>query len=157
MSQQDRIVQKNGEVIGRGAQTRLKRLGKVYGIDFTFQGMVGNSRLSHQLIRYAGTRGADVQRRVIELIFEKHFENTGDITSMDFLLGIGSNAGLDEVEVRQYLELGTGAKEVDEAAIVARADGIAHVPTFEINGVRIEGADESGDFYTALVSIKEDS
>jgi len=109
------------------------------------------------LIRYAGTRGADVQRRVVELIFGKHFEDTGDITSMDFLLSIGSDAGLDKVGVKQYLELGTGAKEVDEAAIGARAEGIAHVPTIEINGVRIEGADEAGEFYTALVSIKEGS
>jgi len=107
------------------------------------------------LIRYAGTKGANVQRQVVELVFEKHFEDTGDITSLDFLLGVGSDAGLDEAEVRRYLDLGTGAEEVDEAAIGARADGIAHVPTIEINGVRIEGADEAGEFYTALVSIKE--
>jgi len=100
-------------------------------------------------------KGADVQRRVIDIIFKKHFEDTGDITSIDFLVGIGKDAGLDELEVRQYLHLGTGAKEVDDAALSARADGVAHVPTIEINGVRVEGADEPGEFYTTLVSIKE--
>ena len=157
MSQQDRIVQKNGETIARGAQTRLKRLGQVYGINFTFQGMVGNSRLSHQLIRYAGLKAACLQRKVIDLIFERHFEDTADITSLSFLVNVGVEAGLDEAELRQYLKLGGGAKEVDEAAISARADGIAHVPTIEVNGVRVEGADDPSEFYTFLVRLKETS
>ena len=157
MSQQDRIIQKNGEVIGHGAQTRLKRLGQVYGIDFTFLGMVGNSRLSHRLIKFAESRGEGIQRRIVDLIFERHFEDTGDITSIDFLVDIGRDAGLDEEELMQYLDSEDGVKELNDAAINARKEGIAHVPTIEINGARIEGADEPGEFYTALVGIRERS
>lgn len=94
---------------------------------------------------------------MLELVFERHFESTGDIRSVDFLVAIARDAGLKEEEVRQYLESGSGAQEVEDAVIRARADSVAHVPTVEINELRIEGADNPGEFYTALVGYKEGS
>jgi len=149
------MIQKNGETIARGAQTRLQRLGQVYGINFSFEGKVGNSRMSHRLTQYAGTKEPAMQRRVIEMIFERHFEGTGDINDKDFLLEIARGAGLEESQVSQYLDSDTVAAEVDSTADGARSKGINHVPTVELNGMRIEGADEPGEFYEALVKVRE--
>jgi len=155
MSQHDRMIQKNGVTDAYGAQTRLQRLGQVYGICFSFERKVGNSRMSHRLTQYAGTKGPSMQRRVIEMIFERHFEDTGDINDKDFLLEIARDAGLDESEILQYLGSDTVAAEVDSIADGARARGINHVPTVELNGVRIEGADEPVEFYEALAKVRE--
>jgi predicted DsbA family dithiol-disulfide isomerase len=149
------MIQKNGETIARGAQTRLQRLGQVYGINFTFNGKVGNSRTSHRLTHYAGMQGPAMQRKVIEMIFERHFERTGDINDENFLLEIARDAGLNEAEVLQYLGSDTVAAEVDSIAEDARRSGVNHVPTVELNGMRIEGADEPGEFYEALMKVRE--
>ena len=88
------------------------------------------------------------------MIFERHFEGTGDINNEEFLLQIARDAGLDETEVLQYLGSDAVAAEVDSIADGARAKGVNHVPTVELNGIMIEGADEPGEFYEALVKVR---
>jgi len=94
---------------------------------------------------------------VIEMIFERHFEGTGDINNEEFLLEIAKDAGLDGSDVLHYLRSDAVAAEVDSIADGARAKGINHVPTVELNGLKIEGADEPGEFYEALVRVRESS
>jgi len=113
--------------------------------------------MSHRLTQYAGTKGPAMHRKVIEMIFERHFEGTGDINDGEFLLEIARDAGLDESEVLQYLGSDVVAAEVDRNADNARAKGINHVPTVELNDIMIEGADEPGEFYEALVRVRKSS
>ena len=46
---------------------------KSEGLDYTMDGLTGNSLNSHRLIAYAGQQGEDVQDRVVEQLFKAYF------------------------------------------------------------------------------------
>ncbi|PGH11584.1 hypothetical protein AJ80_07054 [Polytolypa hystricis UAMH7299] len=93
--------------------------------------------------RYADARCG----RVIAL----SFENEGDITSLDELRGAGVRAGLDEGEVREWLESEKGGAEVDAEVLQAKREFVSGVPNFSIQGkFHIEGADSPEAFVEAF-------
>lgn len=55
----------------------------------------------------------------------------------------------------EVLESERWGNEVDKLAKGGRAIGIAHVPTFEIGGKIIEGAEDLEEFYEAFVRARE--
>ncbi|KEQ99504.1 hypothetical protein AUEXF2481DRAFT_180699 [Aureobasidium subglaciale EXF-2481] len=129
-----RIAQKNGAERAEGIKLRLSRVGRAHGINFTFSGKVGNTRDSHRLILLAGQKGEDVQGRVVEEFFRDHFEGEGDVSLR--------------------CDLVKGGEEVDREAGRARDSGVTSVPTFEINGKRLEGAEDPSAFYEMFAEIK---
>ena len=46
---------------------------KSEGLDYTMDGLTGNTLNSHRLIAYAGQQGVDVQDRVVEQLFKAYF------------------------------------------------------------------------------------
>ena len=62
---------------------------------------------------------------------------------------------MDESQVLSFLESGEDGGEVDKLAAQAREDGISSVPTVEIGGRRIEGAEDASEFFEALITAKE--
>lgn len=133
---------------------RLRRVGHAHGIDFSFAGKVGNTRDSHRLMYLAGLKGGDVQMRFAKELFRVHFEGDGDVSCHDELLRAGIAAGLVEEEVMEWLGGDVGGLEVDEEAKQARDSGVNSVPTFEINGRRLEGAEDVSAFYQVFTDIK---
>ena len=134
---------------------RLAAVGRDVGIDFKFGGKTGNTRDSHRLIQLAKTHGADMQTRVVEQLFRAYFEHEQDITSHEVLLKAGVDAGLDQAEVKHWLESDKGGKEVDKEVLEAQMKEIHGVPTFTIQGKdEVGGAQDPDDFVRIFERIK---
>lgn len=150
-----RVAQKNGEERVNAIRTRLQRVGRLHGIEFRFEGEVGNTRDSHRLLQYVRKhKGPGVQKVLLEEIFKAHFEENGDITSHKLLIQAAVAAGILEQEAASLLSGDEDGDEVDAMATKAReTDGVSSVPTVVINGKRIavEGAGDPSEWYEALV------
>ena len=133
---------------------RLKRVGQAHGIDFSFAGKVGNTRDSHRMMYLAGLTGEDVQMKLAKELFAMLFEGDTDVTCHDDLLKASIAAGLSEKEAMEWLDSDNGGAEVDEEAQRARDSGVSSVPNFEINGRRLEGAEDISAFYAVFSDIK---
>ena len=73
----------------------MKATGLKDGINFVTKGNTGNTFNSHRLVALAGTKGHEMQNKVIEEIFKCYFEKEGDITLDHVLIQCGTSAGLD--------------------------------------------------------------
>jgi predicted DsbA family dithiol-disulfide isomerase len=141
-------------------QERLSQIGKVEGINFKYGGLTGNTRDSHCLVQLGKTKGPQMQTRVIEELFAAYFENEKDITSREILSGAGVKAGLDEKEIKEWLESGKGGEEVDREVHQARLQNISGVPNFTISDrYELSGAQEPEAFVQLFERLKrqEDS
>lgn len=122
-------------------QAHLARLGKDIGINFKYGGRTGNTRDSHRLVQLGKTKGEGVQTRVVEELFAAYFENEEDITDRETLVSRAVRAGLEEKEVREWMESGAGGEEVDREVLEAKKKFVTGVPNFTINGrFEIQGA-----------------
>jgi predicted DsbA family dithiol-disulfide isomerase len=133
-------------------QQRLMQIGRSEGISFTFGGKIGNTRDSHRLILLGRMKGPEVQTRVVEQLFQAYFEQDGDITDHEMLRKAGVNAGLDEAEVKDWLESDKGGEQVDEEA--RQPTGLG-VPRFVIQKEYfVNGADDPSAFLNVFGQIK---
>lgn len=96
-----------------------------------------------------------MEKQLVNNLYAMHFEQGGDITSPEDLEKTAMVTSIMESEAREWLADAKAGEEVDRSAREARASGVAAVPTLDINGVRIEGAEEVGLLYQALVEVKE--
>ncbi|CAK4032184.1 hypothetical protein AC578_2710 [Lecanosticta acicola] len=137
-------------------QGHLARLGQQVGINFAFGGKTGNTRDSHRLIQLGKTKGEEVQTKVVEQLFNGYFENEEDITSQEVLIARGVKAGLDEKEVRDWMEAGKGGPEVDKEVAKAQRGFVGGVPNFTINDrYEIQGAEEPAAFLQVFKEIHD--
>lgn len=135
---------------------RLGAVGKDAGINFSFGGKTGNTRDSHRLVELGRAKGSEVQTRVVEELFTSYFEQEGDITSHDVLREAGVKAGLEEAEVRDWLESDKGGEEVDKEVAEAQLRGVSGVPNFVLQGkYEIGGAQDSEAFVKVFERVKE--
>lgn len=137
-------------------QKHLASIGQSVGIAFKYGGMTGATRDSHRLIQLGKVKGGEaMQTAVVESLFNGYFESEEDITSKDMLLQRGVKAGLDEKEVKEWLDSDKGGEEVDKEVKQAKSRYISGVPHFVINGVaEIEGAEEPAAFLRVFSAIK---
>lgn len=137
-------------------QGHLATIGKSVGIDFKYGGQTGNTRDSHRLIQLGKVKGGEeMQTAVVKSLFNGYFENEEDITSKDMLVKRGVKAGLDEKEVKDWLDSDNGGEAVDKEVKQAKQRFISGVPHFVINGVaEIEGAEEPKTFLQVFREIK---
>ncbi|KAK3712119.1 hypothetical protein LTR37_009210 [Vermiconidia calcicola] len=146
------VARKNGAEKVNAIRTRLQRVGRGVGIEFSFNSKIGNTRDSHRLIRHVVP---EKRKELLEAIYQMHFEQDGDITSHADLVRAAESVGMDAGEVKAFLGTADYAEEVDSMAAEARREGVSSVPTIVIGGTRIEGAEDMGEFYEALVAAKE--
>jgi predicted DsbA family dithiol-disulfide isomerase len=155
-------VDKNAYLVARFGAERLKllhdrigQIGRENGINFAFQGRIGNTRASHRLIQLGKTKSPAVQTRVVEELFKSYFEESGDITSHAMLTAAGVKAGLEEKEVRAWLESEQGGEEVDREVDEARELGINGVPNFTLQAkYQVGGAQDEDVFLGLWAKIK---
>lgn len=137
-------------------QGHLARLGTEVGIAFAFGGKTGRTRDSHRIVQLGKTKGLEVQDRVVDEFFKAYFENEQDITSHEVLLSAAVKAGLEEGEVKEWLQSDRGGEEVDREVEEARRNWVSGVPNFTINGrYEIQGAEEPGAFLKVFEEIKK--
>lgn len=135
---------------------RLAGVGKEVGVNFSFGGKTGNTRDSHRLIQLGKLKGPEVQTKVVEELFKSYFENEGDITSHEMLQAAGVKAGLDAIDVKEWLNSDKGGPQVDREVLEAQMRGISGVPNFVMQGkYEIGGAQDAENFVKVFERIKE--
>ena len=135
---------------------RLGSVGKEVGINFSFGGKTGNTRDSHRLIQLGKLKGPEAQTRVVEELFKSYFENEGDITSHEMLQAAGVKAGLDAIDVKEWLNSDKGGPQVDREVLEAQMRGVSGVPNFVMQGkYEIGGAQDAENFVKVFERIKE--
>ena len=135
---------------------RLTAVGREVGINFSFGGKTGATRDSHRLIQLGKSKSADVQTKVVEELFVAYFENEKDITSHDVLQEAGVKAGLDEGEIKAWLNSDKGGPEVDKEVMEAQMRGVSGVPNFVLqNKYEIGGAQDAEAFLNVFEMVKE--
>ncbi|KHN97297.1 DSBA oxidoreductase [Metarhizium album ARSEF 1941] len=138
-------------------QQSLFNVGAQLGIDFRFGGKTGNTRDSHRLVQLAKKHGNQVELKTVHGLFAAYFENERDITDYETLRSVAEEAGIPGDEFDRAIVHGDdGGKEVDDAVVRARLDGVSSVPDYLIQGkYRISGGQEALVFVRAFEKIKE--
>lgn len=101
-------------------QARLSEIGHELGINFAYGGKTGNTRDSHRVVQLAKTKGEKTQTRVMEKLFNAYFELNEDITDHAVLTKAAVGGGLEEKEVKEWLESDKGGPEVDREVAAAQ-------------------------------------
>jgi predicted DsbA family dithiol-disulfide isomerase len=91
-----------------------------------------NTRDAHRLIRWAGAIGKapEMKQRLMDL----YFTEGADLSDAGVLAQAAADVGLDAARVRDALESGLDAAEVDREATSAKEAGIEGVPMFIFAG-----------------------
>ncbi|WEW60455.1 hypothetical protein PRK78_005941 [Emydomyces testavorans] len=156
IDKQEYYHQRFGPERTRMMQKRLTQVGQAEGINFKFGGRTGNTRDSHRLIQLGKTKGEATQTRMVEELFAAYFENEGDITSHNTLTNAAVRAGLNEAEVKEWLDGDQGGPEVDKEVEHAQRSSISGVPNFTIQDkYQIGGAEAPQTFVDIFEEIKK--
>ncbi len=112
----------------------IEQAGESEGIKFVFERIARtpNTVDSHRLIEYAGERNA--QDKVVESLFHRYFEQGEDISDLGVLTAAGVDGGLDEGELRRFLDGSDGVEEIKKESEAASRSGISGVPCFIFEG-----------------------
>ena len=112
----------------------IEQAGESEGIQFVFDRIARtpNTVDSHRLIEYAGER--DAQDGVVEALFHRYFEQGEDISDHNVLTAAGVDGGLDEGELRRFLDGSDGVEEIKKESEAASRSGISGVPCFIFEG-----------------------
>ena len=123
---------------------------KAEGLNYTFDNIVvANSFNAHQLLHLAAAhgKGDDVK----EALLSAHFEHGEDIGSREFLVRIGTAAGISAEDVNEALDTDKYADDVRNDFAEARALGVSGVPFFVLDRkYGISGAQPAEVFSQAL-------
>ncbi|KAK2753698.1 hypothetical protein FQN55_000061 [Onygenales sp. PD_40] len=137
-------------------QSRLAAAGAAEGISFKFGGKTGYTRDSHRVIQLGKERGGGrLQTRVVEELFKAYFENERDISDRGVLVEAAVGAGLEEGDVRGWLEGEGGGETVDREVRESVRRGISGVPYFMVQGGhRVEGAEGPEAFLEVFERVR---
>lgn len=129
----------------------IREAGDGEGIDFAFDKITRtpNTIDSHRLLHWAGQAG--LQDAVVEVLFQRYFEEGADIGDREVLVAIAAQAGMDGDEVRARFERGDDLELVAAQDTNARQRGVAGVPYFIIAGkYAVSGAQDPSIFLQVL-------
>ncbi|SCL38650.1 Predicted dithiol-disulfide isomerase, DsbA family [Micromonospora pallida] len=140
-----RARQMADHVAGAAAGVGLK-------LDFD-RAVTANTFDAHRLVRF--TEAHDRAAEMIEALFQAHFTDGVDIGSRPALASIAATVGLDETEVRDFLDSDAGVAELRAELAEARSVGVTSVPTFVLAGkYAVSGAQEPETLLAALAEVE---
>lgn len=99
---------------------------------------------------------SESQDRFVTALFAAYFEGTADVTSHESLADVAASAGLDRARMLAWLDGGEGGDEVDAEDRATRDLGLRGVPSFTVQGHRLDGAQDVQDFLDLFIKIKEE-
>ncbi|UKZ50180.1 hypothetical protein TrVGV298_004436 [Trichoderma virens] len=137
--------------------TRIQVTGAKYDIAFSIRGLTGSTRPAHRLIALAlHELGPAAQARVVESLFQGHFEDGRDLSDDAWLVSVGVAAGMPEAVVRLGLEDEDAGRRVDAMAGAARdVIGVEAVPCVMVQGrYKVGGYQESQVFESLFEKIR---
>src|SRR5690606_18709528 len=114
-----------------------------------------NTWNAHRLTKYAESFGKD--KEIVNLIFEKYFNDNDNIGSNEVLINIAKETGLNEEEVDALLCLNQYGKSVKLDEETAKEIGIEGVPFFIFNEqYAITGAQSVEVFLEVIEELKKE-
>ena len=107
--------------------------GKKVGIEFNFNKSqnLPNTFLAHRLLWFSKSKG--IQDLMAEALFNAYFSDGRDVGSMNELISISIENGLNKEEIKDFLKSDIGAREVSREELRAREMNIFSVPTYIFN------------------------
>jgi len=113
---------------------QVAKAGQGAGITFNLEAIKKspNTLNGHRLIKYAQEHGR--QEEVVEALFKAYFCDGVDVGAIDALEKIGSESGLDQAKLTEFLNSTTAVDEVREEERKGLRIGVSGVPGFVING-----------------------
>jgi len=113
---------------------RVVAVGQSEGIHFAFDriGRTPNTLDAHRLIGLAERQG--VQGAVVEALFRAYFTEGRDIGTLQALLDVVAEAGLDRHGAESVLNSDDGLDAIKESDALARQFRVDGVPFFVVNG-----------------------
>ncbi|MEV0004169.1 DsbA family oxidoreductase [Micromonospora sp. NPDC050980] len=125
------------------------------GLDLRFdRAVAANTFDAHRLVRFAAERGRAAE--MVERLYRAHFSDGLDVGSIDALVALAAEVGLNENEARGYLESNLGRREVAAELSAAHQLGVSSVPTFVLAGkYAVTGAQEPETLLAALREVTQ--
>lgn len=100
--------------------------------------MTYNSRLAQELGVWAEEQGRGIAFH--DAAFRRYFVENENLGDLETLVALAERVGLDGKEARRVLTERSHEKKVDAQWDLSRRSGVTAVPTFEIGGRRVVGA-----------------
>lgn len=127
-----------------------RQVGEAAGVKLNFDKIsrAVNTTKSHQLIALAPET---IKNTIVEAIYKAYFEDGLNISDIELLVTIGTEAGMDATQIRQQLKADAALTKVVAESNFARLNGITCVPLFIINNqIRVDGSHSVEVFLQAL-------
>ena len=133
--------------------SRVTEVATGAGLDLHYDHAVAaNTFDAHRLIWFAEQRG--LASPMSDALYRAHFVDGVDLGSPAALAGVAAGVGLDETEVRAFLDSTVGAAEVRAELAEARELGVSSVPTYVLAGkYAVTGAQEAETLLAALTEV----
>ncbi len=147
-----------GEDGAKAAFSQVAAAGEQDGIRFDFGRVASapNTVDAHRLILFAENYG--VQWELAGALFRAYFTEGKDLNDHGELVDIASSAGLEALEVREYLAGEGGVEDVRSSQEEARRLGITGVPFYVIDGrYALYGAQPVQVFGEALDVVRDEA
>lgn len=116
-----------------------------------------SSRKAHRLVKYIQNKHTELGIEVVLKIYEANFVENKVIADTDVLVGITNELGLDEKEIRDFLEGDSYSFEVQIEEEDAIHIGVESIPLYFLNvseeQLIIPGAFEKEDFKIAIEDL----
>lgn len=125
--------------------------GKKVGIEFNFNKSqnLPNTFLAHRLLWFSKSKG--IQDLMAEALFNAYFSDGRDVGSMNELISISIENGLNKEEIKDFLKSDIGAREVSREELRAREMNIFSVPTYIFNKKYLLVGGQEPDTFKAYI------
>ena len=140
----------------RPSSDHIKQLGTNVGFNFYFKKnkILPNTFLAHRLIWYAGQK--EKQNDMSEKLFEAYFTYGENIGLKENLIRLSVSIGMNNREIRNFLDSNKGVEEVLYQENLIREKNISGVPTYVINDkYLLQGGQEAETIVSFLKRIVE--
>lgn len=132
---------------------RITQIAQSVGLKYDFENQImTNTTMAHRLLHLAKKHG--LQQQMKERLMAAHFVEAKHVGTVESLLDLAAEVGLDREEVQATLESDAYSKEIENDISDARALGINGVPFFVINQkYGLSGAQDSQVLLNAFKQV----
>ena len=155
LDKQEYYLSKYGAARTNQIHESLNAYGQPLGINFKFGGMTGSSFDSHRLVVLAKQKSNEMQNKVVGAIFKAFFEQEQNIADLNVLVTAAKTAGLDEEDIRSWLnDNNKGADEVTAGIKAAMSKGVRAVPNVTMQkSIKLESIMGVDQFVSGLEKL----
>ena len=142
-----------------GSRDRFNHIteeGKKAGLEFNFDKSknLPNTFLAHRLLWFS--RSKDMQDVIAEALFHAYFTEGRDIGSINELISISTENGLQKSEIEDFLKTDIGSDEILREELRAKEMKIFSVPTYIFNKkYLLVGGQEADTFKSYMKKVIE--